>query len=264
MGKNSSPEFMLPLLLMTALCLEANVRITILSSSERLSWNDARLFCQKNHVDMVTWDIVGSDWLAKQFGDESNNFWIGLHRDPVQNNVWKWINVTTGEGLSGDDVAQEVNWSTIDLVGGNCGSFSPMTKELHKSKCVREYRFFCYDDNLVVVNENKTWEDALSHCREMSTPSKQYDLLSLTRSVNSYVSKRIYRAATDEVWSGLRFLGGEWWWSDGTELNHGEKLPACPTMWKHCGTVPKYDAINWITRDCSERKNFICYYKNAV
>jgi len=94
MGKNSSPEFMLPLLLMTALCVEAKVQITILSSNEKLSWNDARLFCQKNHVDMVTWDIVSSDWLAKHFGENTNNFWVGLHRDQVQNNVWKWINVT--------------------------------------------------------------------------------------------------------------------------------------------------------------------------
>jgi len=78
----------------------------------------------------------------------------------------------TGEGLSGDDVAQEVNWNAIDLVGGNCGSFSPMTGELYQSECVAKYRFFCYDDNLVVVNENKTWEDALSHCREMSTPER--------------------------------------------------------------------------------------------
>ncbi|KAM4581012.1 uncharacterized protein PAE49_005677 [Odontesthes bonariensis] len=261
MGKNSRPEFMLPLLLMTALCLEANIELTIFNPGQTLDWNAARLYCQRNHVDLVTWDVVDSDWLAENFREKGDYFWIGLHRD--QGLIWKWINVKTGEGLSGDDVAQDEIWSDIDLIG-DCGLFKPVTKKWYQSKCDREYQFLCYDDNLVVVNENKTWEDALSHCREMTTPSKQYDLLSLTSPLNSYVSERIYRATTDEVWIGLRFLGEEWWWLDGEALNNGEMLPACPTMWKYCGAVSQNDTINWINRDCSERKNFICYYKDTV
>lgn len=68
-----------------------------------------------------------------------------------------------------------------------------------------------------------------------------------------------------QVWTGLRFLEGKWWWADGQVLDHGGMLPDCTSQWKNCGTLSKHDTNNWLPKDCSERRNFVCYRhkKNA-
>ncbi|CAG5848856.1 unnamed protein product [Menidia menidia] len=60
-----------------------------------------------------------------------------------------------------------------------------------------------------------------------------------------------------QVWTGLRFLAGEWLWVGGAELLYGG-LPACPPPGQHCGVLLK-DSGGLEPRDCSERKNFLCY-----
>lgn len=85
-------------------------------------------------------------------------------------------------------------------IGASCGSYNSLTKMWESSLCSLEKPFICYADNLVVVTENKTWEDALNHCREMTNKSFKFDLLSVTNSSDyGYVSDRLYRATTDEV-----------------------------------------------------------------
>lgn len=81
------------------------------------------------------------------------------------------------------------------------------TDKWYSRSCFQEFRFLCIIDNLVLVTENKTWEEALEHCRNMTTPCAasggcmyRHDLLSLQWSDHSYVSDRIYKATSDEVW----------------------------------------------------------------
>ncbi|XP_017265398.1 uncharacterized protein LOC108232267 [Kryptolebias marmoratus] len=258
MRKNSQTELTL-VILVTALCVEAKPEFTVYYPAKMLKWDDARQYCKKNHIDLVTLDMADldklMDWLVK---NDLFPVWVGLHEDPEQQLVWKWINVKTGEGVTGEDVSQTTNWANTENITGSCGLYS-IHKLYYKVNCSEMHNFLCTDDDLVLVTENKTWEDALSHCRNMTTSSYQYDLLSFTDSSDfSYVRDRIYRATTEEVWTGLRFLGGEWWWSDGETLDPQEMLPDCPSRWKHCGTVSKNNTDNWITRDCSEKRNFIC------
>ncbi|XP_054898311.1 macrophage mannose receptor 1-like [Poeciliopsis prolifica] len=266
MGRKGCSALMLLLLFNAVAWMEAEVQITIYFPPQKLTWEAAREYCQKYHIDMVTWNTVDPNLLTTWLLERGfTTVWIGLHEDPEESLVWRWINVKTGEGLTGDDVSASCNGSFTPGLGGSCGSYNSLTKQWEGIQCFLQRPFICYADNLVVVTENKTWEDALSHCREMTNATFKYDLLSVTNSSDyGYVSDRIYRATTDEVWTGLRFLGGEWWWSDGKTLDHQEMLPDCPNQRRHCGTVSKCSTPNRTSRDCSERRNFICSHEKVA
>ncbi|XP_051263596.1 macrophage mannose receptor 1-like [Dicentrarchus labrax] len=376
MGNKDSPELTLSLLLMAALCLEASIiRKSTYFSYKKMDWTEARLYCQENTKDMAILKTARSQLTELLREENINQVWIGLHRDPEDESVWKWINVKTGEGISGDDLSQSSNWAngsqnrhcvfvsdedqmwystscsrengfycsvqdkvqhhkialswynaslycqnnsselaTITEINrdgikkygwiglyrdpgedwrwigdvpsdyrnwapgepsnADCASFDTLTEKWQSNVCSEKLNPLCSIDNLVVVNMNKTWEDALSYCQQMETPcasssgscSNRYNLVSLEYlSDFSYVKERIYRlATTDEVWTGLRFLAGKWLWVDGERLVDHGMLPDCPSLDKHCGTLSKYDTSNWIIRDCSERRNFICYKQKVL
>ncbi|XP_015259143.1 PREDICTED: macrophage mannose receptor 1-like [Cyprinodon variegatus] len=276
MGKKGRSELMCLLFTMAVLCLEAKIHKTVYISSKKLTWDEARKHCQENYIDMVTLDVVNpellnelleeEDELLKEFSEEKDDikFWIGLHEDPEQS-LGSLISGKTGIGSTEDDDNDSESWRPTLQSSGGCGSYNSRNKKLEIELCKEELPFICFGDNLILVDEKKTWEDALNHCRKKITASSKSDLLSITNpSDYYYVTDRIYRATTEEVWTGLRFLGGEWWWSDGETLDHQETLPGCPSQWQHCGTLSKNNKGFWITRDCSERRSFICYYEKVA
>lgn len=61
-----------------------------------------------------------------------------------------------------------------------------------------------------------------------------------------------------QVWAGLRFMEGHWWWVNGADMRY-TNLPVCPLLWEHCGALSKNDTVNMLNRECMERKNFLCY-----
>ncbi|KAF7226349.1 snaclec 3-like [Nothobranchius furzeri] len=267
MERHRHPELVIFILLMMVLWLKADLEITLYCPARTLGWNSARSYCRSTYQDLVTWDIVDVEYMTKWLRNERfMTVWIGLQEDPDQAFVWKWINLKTGEGVTGENLSASSNWALESSVTGSCGSYSYTTpKKWHKTVCSTLLPFICFDDNLVVVTENMTWEDALSYCRKMTTSSYRYDLLSLTNlSDSSYISNRIYRTTTEEVWIGLRFLGGKWWWPDGQMTNSEMMLPDCPSQLRRCGVLSKNETGHWITRDCSESRNFICSRTKVV
>lgn len=123
--------------------------------------------------------------------------WIGLYQKT--RDTWSWI---------GDVQNGYRNWGPAEPWLSNCASFDAATETYFSVPCAKTFFPVCYDDSLVVVNENKTWEEALSRCLEMTRPcvnylmhcEHKYNLVSLDEpSDYIYVRDRIYRATTDEV-----------------------------------------------------------------
>uniref|UniRef100_A0A3P9JLF1 C-type lectin domain-containing protein n=1 Tax=Oryzias latipes TaxID=8090 RepID=A0A3P9JLF1_ORYLA len=116
--------------------------------------------------------------------------------------------------------------------------------------------FFCL--NLIVVQEEKTWEEALEHCRE-----NHDDLTSLLSETENRLARREIQdpTITQRVWVGLRFLGDTWMWVNGDPLEFqawtqtGDPDQQCPVQ-KRCGALSKQG--EWVNRDCQEKLNFIC------
>ncbi|XP_047455224.1 lymphocyte antigen 75-like [Mugil cephalus] len=368
MGKKRIPELTLSLLLTAALCLGAKIQTLVYLPDVTLNWDDARQYCQREHVDLVTRTVVSVFPLVKVMTAAGVKIaWMGLHRRLDKPTVWKWVDLETGKGISGADLSWRSYWAsmeksnhcaymadnlmwysapcskaypyycsdgkrveyhsfnrswynaswscqeqgsylaTIDssskdyvAEGGwiglyrkteqdwswvgnlssryrnwapshpfveDCGYFSSTVKLWHSTKCDRELWFLCYDVNVVVVNENKTWEDALRHCRGMERTCapyngpcvKNFDLVSLTDPFEfRHIRRKIDRlTSTNEVWTGLRFLGGEWWWSNGEELDQDGALPDCPPQGEHCGVLSR-KTNDLEIRDCAEKRNFVC------
>uniref|UniRef100_H2L4E5 C-type lectin domain-containing protein n=1 Tax=Oryzias latipes TaxID=8090 RepID=H2L4E5_ORYLA len=116
--------------------------------------------------------------------------------------------------------------------------------------------FFCL--NLIVVQEEKTWEEALEHCRE-----NHDDLTSLLSETENLLAQNQIKdpTITQRVWVGLRFLGDTWMWVNGDPLKFqawtqtGDPDQQSPVQ-KRCGALTKQG--EWENRDCQEKLNFIC------
>ena len=68
--------------------------------------------------------------------------------------------------------------------------------------CDAHLPFICFTNNVVLVKENKTWEEALEHCRALTYNNLRFDLLSVQPgNEHDYVTGKILEANTEEVGS---------------------------------------------------------------
>lgn len=166
-------------------CSSGNI---IQYSEEPLNWDNASNYCQSNNMNLIT-------VTENNAGSIKSSGWIGLE---LAGNWWSW---------SGGMKSDYRNWAAKEPALNNCVLYKGVNKIFKAKDCARKSAAVCQDDNLVVVKENKTWEDALNHCREIDNPcdgswkacSYKYNLLNLQDSDYQYVRDRIYRATTDEV-----------------------------------------------------------------
>ncbi|KAK2908972.1 hypothetical protein Q8A67_004809 [Cirrhinus molitorella] len=75
--------------------------------------------------------------------------------------------------------------------------------------CDNDLRFFCY---MTLERDNKTWEEAVEHCKDHYT-----DLASLTttqqlQQVKSNLRDEMSLRGETSIWVGLRFVAGQWFW----------------------------------------------------
>ncbi|XP_055079732.1 struthiocalcin-1-like [Periophthalmus magnuspinnatus] len=140
---------------------------------------------------------------------------------------------------------------------GNCVYKRIIDDGVWKSSvCHVSHKFFCLDDSLFLVSQMKTWEEALVHCRSLSSADRSYDLATLlTVEDHDFVKSQI----SDKVWTGLRFLGDHWVWVGGEEVQYDD-LSTCPGH-KRCGMVDKMSTELYSIANCEEQRYFFCYKK---
>ncbi|XP_041799279.1 dromaiocalcin-1-like [Chelmon rostratus] len=128
--------------------------------------------------------------------------------------------------------------------------------------CSARFPFICIRDNLVLVKENKTWEEALHHCRTLKfshQPGVHYELVSVKPGEDhDYVMNKVKEANSEKVWAGLRFLAGHWLWVNSAKVLYSN-LATCPLEGQHCGALSKNNTGTVETTDCLQKWNFLCY-----
>lgn len=151
--------------------------------------------------------------------------------------------------------------------------------------------------SLLLVKENKTWEEAMNHCRNLQkiNPRRpvdfyrnfEFDLVTLVTERNHNFARQIAGTATTDrvctpfiylctyfaikkfyllfistfstlqVWTGLRFLESNWMWVTGENVEY-EDIEKCPSKGA-CGTLPKAGNKSYEIRHCDEKRNFFCH-----
>ncbi len=215
---------------------------------EKMTWDSASKYCKTYFHDLSTFTNESEELqFLEDAAHQPSNAWVGLYKE---SGVWKW---SRGEN------ATQINWDTSNRQpeDDDCAFLHKGHKKLHDIDCSDKYSFFCMNIEFVLVRQNETWEGALEYCR------KQYnDLASLsTLNMMDSVLGKSTLAETEYVWTGLRFLAGDWFWVNGDDFDYtaGSKTeqPQCPARDLRCGALDK-KTRDWTHRDCEEKLSFFC------
>ncbi|XP_068587588.1 L-selectin-like [Cebidichthys violaceus] len=220
-----------------------------------MSWKEAQAQCREKFTDLVT---INSEKENQDF--VSGQGWIGLYRED-SNSEWKWSR--TGE------IAKFTIWKDDDPKNDeNCAFKYPRTDKWESDRCDAGHSSMCYNEKLVLVKKMKTWEQALKHCRALeavnssklatSYQNHRYDLATLlTQDDHDFAREKAQGATTNEVWTGLRYLAGQWLWVGGEPVQYKD-IQSCQSQ-RFCGILVTNGTTFFETRDCEEKRNFLCY-----
>ena len=214
--------------------------------SSAMTWEEAQYYCRQHYRDLSSITTQEeNEMLLQAAGPNPPDSWIGLHRTIVDPNTWVWSN---------GDVVSFFNWKSGDPDWGYQLCVQIRDAGWFDDYCSDTRPFFC-ERILVLVKENKTWEEAYEYCRAHYTGlaflSSQTQLDLAKEETND--------TQTVSVWTGLRFLAGEWLWVNGEPLGNLVSLHSCPAQPYRCGARNSEIDV-WENRDCEEKLNFLCYW----
>ncbi|KAL7374476.1 hypothetical protein ABVT39_001390 [Epinephelus coioides] len=216
---------------------------------DKMSWPQAQSYCREHHTDLVSGDQQLEDNEFKREYKSNNWVWIGLFRDS-----WRWSDGSSFsfrywdlELFRDEDSSKKC---AVTLLDGKWSS----------DECNKTKPFFCYDDKVILIKENKTWEEALNYCRE-----KHCDLVSITNDDQQrWVQERAKKADTTHVWLGLRYtcVMDLWFWVNDNVVCYKkwaseEKTESCD----RAAAMSREGGHEWYEKADTETFNFICTVK---
>ncbi|XP_055792841.1 macrophage mannose receptor 1-like [Salvelinus fontinalis] len=182
--------------------------------------------------------------------------WIGLNKSL---GVWRWSD-QSGSSFKSWETFKENMADGSYQDGEFCGEVTFPSGKWKYQDCTTNSNFICYDDELVLVSENKTWSEALWHCRDLDM-----ELVSAhNQSIQHWVQQRAKKASTPFVWLGLRYTCtlDFWFWVNGEESCYhnwagGEGYDTIEEQCGNTGAIQR-DGGQWVGKSETERFNFIC------
>ncbi|XP_034385697.1 macrophage mannose receptor 1-like [Cyclopterus lumpus] len=214
------------------------------------TWAEAQGHCKGHNTDLAI--LPGGQDVTDAVIKQDFPVWIGVRRED-RGGTLRWSSGFLEYG----------KWALGEPgnLGGDCVSISSTDKEMSTQMCSARFPVVCRWDNLVLVKENKTWEEALEHCRLLDS-DRYHDLVSVQPGDDhGYMTEKVEQADTQEVWTGLRFLAGEWRWVNAAAMLYPD-LPTCPPVRQRCGALSKDDWNGLLPADCAEKRNFLCYNRD--
>ncbi|GLD64720.1 putative C-type lectin domain family 20 member A [Lates japonicus] len=179
------------------------------------TWVEALYYCRENHYDLVSITNL-EQVLSKRAKEKANTslVWLGLLLwVSGSGDTWRWSNESN----------VSFRYWDLEFFKDERNKICAMTvlDRWSSDECDEEKPFFCDDDEVILINESKTWEEALNYCRENHS-----DLVSITNPHQQrWVQRRAKKASTPLVWLGLRYTCtlDLWFWvndhRDGSKEN---------------------------------------------
>ncbi|KAI5624318.1 secretory phospholipase A2 receptor-like, partial [Silurus asotus] len=209
-------------------------------------WTQARTLCQIHYKDLATITSTEENNRYFQLGTNYFGSWIGLNK---LSGSWKW---------SGGEAVQEWNHG-FDYYPNTSENGYDCVLEFDRGLWMKDYcgnwrAFYCYRF-LILVKENKTWNEAQEFCRNNYTDLATIN--SVDENNRCFQTGQIYFGG----WTGLRKISGSWTWSDGQALqkwyNDSNSYIDYPTLDDFC--VHMANGGYWLSDYCGYGKNFYCY-----
>ncbi|KAL0966852.1 hypothetical protein UPYG_G00300950 [Umbra pygmaea] len=225
---------------------------------QKKTWTEAQSYCRQIYTDLAT--IDNTEDLNRLMETGNSGFeaaWIGLKKDKTQGK-WQWSDLSNCSFRKWD-VRQPYNLN----MNQECVEIR-MKKFWHDRNCDEIKPFFCHHDQVILIDENKTWWDAQTYCRQ-----HHKDLVSVTsEKVQRWVEAKAKRASTPHVWLGLRYTCtlNIWFWVSGDPTCYHKWAPGNGISVEECGGtgVGRTGAIQrdglqqWVGLNDTEQLNFIC------
>ncbi|XP_027015162.1 lithostathine-1-beta-like [Tachysurus fulvidraco] len=217
--------------------------------NQGVSWVTAQCYCRYYFKDLATVTTAEEHQRLAEVERISNNpdpGWIGWNKE---NNKWTWSDEQSLFYLkwkSGCPLVGLADWqkTCVALQNGY----------LTNTYCNTNYNFYCYR-YLILVEESKTWEEALQYCATNYTTLASLPNVTQMHQANLELTL----SQTEGVWAGLRFINAQWFWLCGDTVGTPDSLPACPAQPYRCGAF-NITTNSWVNRDCNEKRNFICHW----
>ncbi|MED6244186.1 hypothetical protein ATANTOWER_029865 [Ataeniobius toweri] len=189
---------------------------------EMMTWSQAEEYCNNGYNGLASF----ATWHTTFFSEQNFPIWIGLHRN---GGSWKW-----SLGLEEDK-----HWNLSNPSNDTtCVTISSVKKELATKNCQTQLPFLCTKDNMVLVKENKSWEEAFEHCqglRSSSSSKIHFNLLSVKPGdEHTYVMNKVMEADTEEAEYGIN------WYVNGLDGNTG---PGADTPCNMVTTSPQTQEV---------------------
>uniref|UniRef100_A0A8C1RB77 C-type lectin domain-containing protein n=2 Tax=Cyprinus carpio TaxID=7962 RepID=A0A8C1RB77_CYPCA len=222
---------------------------------EEKSGTEAQNYCRQNHTDLASVRNESENNQIQNIINQSltspNQAWIGLYSS------WVWSD--NSNFIFKHWKTDEPN--TRDGRNSICVSTGISDERWTDERCSDQHLFVCYDDKLVLIRENKTWTEALRHCRD-----RDMDLVSVdSEQMQRWVMDVTSRASSDHVWLGLRHACALrfWFWVNGQTVCYNQWAPDYDTGLNDCDKTVRSGVIRtcdnrWVSRPETDRYNFIC------
>ncbi|XP_032438331.1 C-type mannose receptor 2-like [Xiphophorus hellerii] len=220
---------------------------------EAKNWTEAQSYCREKHTDLISGMKQLQDGEVNKglnlMTANSKYIFIGLFSD-----TWRW-----SDGNSSSFRHWNLQFNNQKINSGQCAmTVFDDGGRWKNENCDKKKPFICYGESTVIlIKENKTWEDALNYCRE-----NHHGLVTITDSDEQrLVQQKAQFALTPFVWTGLHYactLDLWFWVSDEVvsyeNWNQDGPMDDCDMS----GAMETGGKHQWFKKNDPEKFNFIC------